>query len=95
MEILQYRKTNGINYALESGDVLNKITNWKEKYGLSIIGCSGSWVEIKFHRLPDDLDSFAKEVYEFCPDSVDQGLESIKNLKEYIKEMEGLWLWWD
>lgn len=95
LEILHYRKPNGINYDLESKDILNKIARWKEKYGLSIIGCSGSWVEIQFHRLPDDLDAFTEEVYAFCPDIVDQGVLSIENLKEYIKETGGLWLWWD
>ena len=41
------------------------------------------------------MDAFANEVYEFCPDAVDQGVGSIDELKKAITEMQGLWLWWD
>jgi hypothetical protein len=50
---------------------------------------------LKFDKLPSDLDAFSKEVYKFCPDSVDQGVGTVENLKPAIKEMNGLWLWWD
>ncbi|WP_410795624.1 DUF4253 domain-containing protein [Parabacteroides sp. FAFU027] len=71
------------------------MSEWKAKYGLIIIGCSGDWLQIEFDKLPTDLDAFAKEVYEFCPDSVDQGVGTIDKLKQTIKEMKGVWLWWD
>lgn len=95
LDIIRYRRTDGINYDLENTAVVAKISEWKTKYGLIIIGCSRDWVQIEFDKLPSNLDSFAKEVYAFCPDSVDQGVGSIENLKEAIKEMNGLWLWWD
>ncbi|TDO99266.1 DUF4253 domain-containing protein [Flavobacterium sp. 245] len=95
LDILRYRRTDGINYDLDNTAVVEKISEWKTKYGLIVIGCSRDWVHIEFDKLPSDLDSFSKEVYAFCPDSVDQGVGSLKNLKEAIKEMNGLWLWWD
>lgn len=95
LDILRYRRTDGINYDLENEDVVKKISEWKSKYGLIVIGCSRDWLQIEFEKLPSNIDVFAKEVYEFCPDSVDQGVETIDNLKKAIKEMNGLWLWWD
>lgn len=95
LDILRYRRTDGINYDLENEDVVKKISEWKSKYGLIVIGCSRDWLQIQFEKLPTDIDAFAKEVYEFCPDSVDQGVGTIDKLKEVIKEMNGLWLWWD
>lgn len=95
LEILRYRRTDGINYDLGNNDVVKKISEWKTKYGLTVIGCSRDWLQVEFDKLPTDLDAFANEVYEFCPDSVDQGVGSIENLKEVIVEMKGLWLWWD
>lgn len=95
LEILHYRRTDGINYDLENEDVVKKISEWKSKYGLIVIGCSRDWLQIEFEKLPTDIDTFAQEVYEFCPDSVDQGVGTIDKLKEAIKEMTGLWLWWD
>ena len=95
LDILRYRKTDGINYDWESKDVLKKISEWKSKFGLIIIGCSLDYVHIEFDKLPQNMTEFAKEVYEFCPDSVDQGVGDLKSLEEYIKEEKGIWLWWD
>ncbi len=95
LDILRYRRTDGINHDLENENVVKKISEWKSKYGLIVIGCSRDWLQVEFDKLPTDIDAFANEVYEFCPDSVDQGVGTIDKLKEAIKEMNGLWLWWD
>ena len=95
LDILRYIRTDGINYDLESKDVLKKISEWKTKYGLIIIGCSQDYVHIEFEKLPSNMDEFAKEVYAFCPDSVEQGVGDLKSLKEYIEKEKGIWLWWD
>jgi hypothetical protein len=95
LDILRYRRTDGINYGLENEDVIKKLSEWKAKYGFIVIGCSLDWLHLEFDKLPDDLDAFAKEVYDFCPDSVDQGVGSLEALSQAIKEMKGVWLWWD
>ncbi len=95
LDILKYRRTDGINYDIDNEDLVKKISEWKTKYGLILIGCSRDWLQVEFDKMPTDLDAFAKEVYEFCPDSVDQGVGTIEKLKEAIKEMKGVWLWWD
>jgi hypothetical protein len=95
LDILRYRRTDGINHDYENDDIVAKISEWNDKYGLTIIGCGRDWLELEFKKLPTDLDAFSEEVYEFCPDSVDQGVEEVENLKLLIKEMNGIWLWWD
>ncbi len=95
LDILKYRQTDGVNYDINNHDLVKKISEWKTKYGLIVIGCSKDWLQVEFDKMPADLDAFTKEVYEFCPDSVDQGVGTIENLKEAIKEKKGVWLWWD
>ncbi len=95
LDILRYRRTNAINYDLDGDDVIAKISNWNDKYGVLVLGSGMDWLEVKFKKMPDDIDSFANEVYEFCPDSVDQGVESVENLALLINELKGVWLWWD
>lgn len=94
-DILKYRRTDGINYGLETEDIIDKISEWDKKYEIDIIGCSRDWVLIKLNKLPQNLDEFSKEVYEFCPDIVDQGVGSLENLKKSIKIDKELFLWWD
>jgi len=95
LDILRYRRTDGINHDYENEDIVKKISEWNEKFGLTVIGCGRDWLELEFKKLPTDLDAFSEEVYEFCPDSVDQGVGEVENLKLMIKEMNGIWLWWD
>ena len=95
LDILRYRKTNSINHNYKNKDIIEKISKWNEKFGLTVIGCGKDWLELEFKELPADLDSFSNEVYTFCPDIVDQGVGELQNLKELIKEMNGIWLWWD
>jgi hypothetical protein len=38
---------------------------------------------------------FAKEVYQFCPDVVDQGTETVEALASERKRTNRVYLWWD
>jgi hypothetical protein len=38
-----------------------------------VTGAEGDAVDIQFQTLPEDMDAFVKDLYEFCPDLVDQG----------------------
>lgn len=95
LDILRYRGTNGLNYNLDNDDIVAKVEGWDAKYGANVIGCSRDWMHIEFDVLPSSVKLFADEVYEFCPDSVDQGVGSVKELQKAIVEMHGVWLWWD
>lgn len=95
LDILRYRRTNGKNYGFGNSYIVNKISEWKAKYGLMVIGCGRDWLQVEFDKLPADLDDFANEAFTFCPDSVDQGVGTIEKLKEAILELKGVWLWWD
>lgn len=95
LDIVRYRRTDGINYNLQNKDVVAKLEKWKSKNDLNVLVCGRDWLQFEFKTLPSDLDSFSKDVYQFCPDIVDQGVGDIKNLKSAIIEMNGLYLWWD
>lgn len=95
LDIVRYRRTDGINYNLENIDVVEKLEKWKSKNDLNVLVCGRDWLQFEFKTLPSDLDAFANDAYKFCPDIVDQGVGDINNLKSAIKEMNGLYLWWD
>ena len=45
--------------------------------------------------MPDPLDAFCADLYEFCPDIVEQGCESVAALEEEIAAAGRVFLWWD
>jgi len=94
-EILRIKQTNGINYGVENKDVIDKLKEWEELYPFEILGADFDWVEAEFKTVPEDMDSFAEEVYEFCPDVVDQGTGTVEDLAEEMRKTKRLFLWWD
>ena len=44
---------------------------------------------------PDNWGAFAQEVYEFCPDIVDQGVGDVGALAEILDDTRRVYLWWD
>jgi hypothetical protein len=72
--LLLVRGTNGANYDIFTQDILEQLEYWREKSTFSVLGAGYDWVELKFDKLPDDVETFAQEVYDFCPDILDQGV---------------------
>jgi len=71
------------------------LKEWEEYSSFDILGADNDWVELEFKSLPRDLKAFAEEVYDFCPDAVDQGPGSVKGLIKDIIRTKRLFLWWD
>jgi hypothetical protein len=94
-EILNWRQTNGINYDIDNDSLISKLQEWKSKNDFILLGAGMDWLEIQFTNQTPDFNEFAKEVYEFCPDIVDQGVGDFERLAPEMKRMNGVFLWWD
>lgn len=71
--ILDLWKTNGVNYGVEPEDVVHKLKDWESRFTIQIVGAAESWAAVQFSELPRNIGALAEEIYEFCPDSVEQG----------------------
>lgn len=94
-DILRIEETAAYNYDLENSDVLEKFLQWDKLNHFEIIGASSDWVEANFIQKPTNIKKFAQELYEFCPDVVDQGAGSIKELEKEMNAFNILYLCWD
>ena len=86
---------NGTNYGIDHDQVIAKYREWESRLGLKLIGAGGDWLSAEITRAPADWDEFAKEVYAFCPDIVDQGTGDLPSLSREMRESKQLFLWWD
>jgi Domain of unknown function (DUF4253) len=68
------RGTNGDNYDLDTAAILGRLKEWSRRCEFAIIGAGFDWVDLRFQSLPINVDQFAEEVYDFCPDTLDQGI---------------------
>ena len=87
-EILRIMHTNGDDYDISNQDVIERLKEWETHSPFDIIGADNDWVEIEFKILPKDLKAFTEEVYDFCPDAVDQGPGNTAELCERNSEDE-------
>jgi hypothetical protein len=94
-EMMRLMGTNGINYDITNADVINKIRQWEGRYTFDIISISFDSIEAVFLVVPVDIHSFARDVYEFCPDVVEQGTGSVEALAAEMGRSGRLFLWWD
>jgi len=87
-EELRTQGTNGANFDIETEDVIARLKDWDERYGIDLSEVESDRVTVRFDSLPDDLDSLAGEIYEFCPDTIDQGFGCYDEMIDAAEEME-------
>jgi len=94
-EILRIMHTNGDDDDVSHEDVIEKLKQWEKRIQFEIVGAENDWVEIEFRTMPQDLKAFAEDVYEFSPNTVDEGTGSLAELVKDICATKSLVLWWD
>lgn len=94
-EMVRIMGTSGINYGIENTDIIDKLKQWERRFSFDIIAVGLIFIEIVFEKPPGDMNSFAREVYRFCPDVVDQGTETVEALASEMRRSGRLSLWWD
>jgi hypothetical protein len=85
--LLWVRQTNGVNCGVYTKDVIERLDDWAGRCSFAVLGAGWDWVELSFRTLPDDLESFAEEVVEFCPDTIDQAI--VKAPPEHLAGKSG------
>jgi hypothetical protein len=94
-DLLRFEGTNGVNYDIFCEDIITKLNLWDEKYGLEIFAVGFDVIQAHYKKSPSNLDEHATELYDFCPDIVEQGAGTIDELKLVIARTKQLYLWWD
>lgn len=71
---------------------------WQHKYGAYIVAVSNDVIEAYITRppkTPEEAMELAWEQFLYCPDIVDQGVETIAKLAEVLINHESWYFWWD
>lgn len=74
---LNEKGTNGVNCGLMTEDIIAKLKDWDRRYGVQISDVDYNHVMVQLGTIPEELDDFTEEVYQFCPDVVDQHLAAL------------------
>lgn len=93
-DILRIARSDAVNFDMDAEQLIRKLQQYDEQVGIDIFHAETDTIEAMLLRSPDDMQAFAEDVYEFCPDIVDQGLGSVEELAKSL-EHGHLFLWWD
>jgi hypothetical protein len=95
-EIIKLTETHGINHGIMTDDIIAKLKKWDTEFGLRLFGIGTDFCEGEIINKDLDYMALAREVYAFCPDSVDQGAtDTVEALAEELKRTGSIFLWWD
>lgn len=94
-EILRIAASDAINFGKETEDLVRTLQQWDERYGIDVYAAQTDSIQLKLKSLPENVQAFADEVYEFCPDIVDQGIGDVQKLAAEIATTKEVSLWWD
>lgn len=93
--ILSIMHTNGDEDDLSHEDVVSTLKLWSKRYSYEIVGAGNDWVEIELRAVPQDMKAFAEDIYDFSPDTVDEGAGSVAGLIKDITASGRVMLWWE
>ena len=94
-DLIRAFQTNGANYDLMPADIARWLQELAARYPFIITGVSWDWLEGRFTGPVNDSRKLAHMMYEFCPDIVDQGIGSVKDLARALEKDRYFFFWWD
>ncbi len=95
LDILRLARSDAANYDMYTEDLVAKLGGYDEEFGIDITHAETDTILFNLVGWPADLAAFARDLYEFCPDIVDQGVGSVEELREVVEATGKVALWWD
>jgi len=79
--------TDGANYDIDTDAIIERLTEWQKLCEFRVLSAGHDRIEIEFETLPKDIEAFTNDLYDFCPDLVDQGTGCIADMIEMGEEL--------
>lgn len=94
-DILRLARSDAVNYEMDTEDLVEKLRQYDRDFGINITHAQTDTILFDLVGRPADFAAFARDLYGFCPDIVDQGVGSVEVLREAIEGTGQVYLWWD
>lgn len=90
-DCLRVARTDAINHDMETEDVIRKLEDFHQRFGIRIVAAETDAVSFQLLRMPEDVEAFAAELLDFCMD-----LEDVSLIMPMLTAPGRLVsLWWD
>jgi hypothetical protein len=87
--------TNGANYGVGTEDVIRWLRKLEDRQPFDLTGVGGDFLAGSFLAAVKKPKELANQMYEFCPDIVEQGCGTVEELAKQLRTMRTFFFWWD
>jgi hypothetical protein len=94
-DILRTARSNAFNCDMGTGDLIRRLRKYDREHGIDIFQAETDTIQFRLKAMPADPAGFARDLYAFCPDTVDQGVGSVAALEAEFTRKKTVFLWWD
>lgn len=85
-DLVRLKATSAGNYDLDNIDIIVRLQQWQKLCRFRIVGAGHDWVIVEFETIPDDINAFSEEIYDFCPDTIDQHFGCFGDMADAMEE---------
>lgn len=74
------------------------LRSWHQHFAAELVGISGDTIDVRIGCRPDtraEAMDLARQHYQYCPDTIDQGVETISTLAADLINSDWWFFWWD
>ena len=93
-EVMAAMDTNGDNYNIGTAGVIAWMKELEQEQPYILTGIGFDYMEGFFTAPLKDPKALAQRMYQFCPDIVDQGTDTVAKLARELRNGK-LYFWWD
>jgi uncharacterized protein DUF4253 len=93
-EVMAAMDTNGDNYSIGTAGIIAWMKELEQEQPYVLTGIGFDYMEGFFTAPLKDPKALAERMYHFCPDIVDQGVETVSKLARELRNGK-LYFWWD
>lgn len=93
--LLYIMRIQGNDFQIGNDKIIEWFRRWANQLEYQIVGVGIDFIMADIIEPPNDYDALAEEIYSMCPDVVDQGTGTVKELAREMKESKLLYFWWD
>jgi hypothetical protein len=97
-EVPAWLYTGGWNACPEAEVHIRLMETWFVRYGAELVGLTHDVIELAIARPVQEIEE-ARELaltqYAYCPDIIDQGVQTIENLAQTLLGSSVWYFWWD
>ena len=92
-DIIKIARCNDRNCGLSTENIIDKLKQYDRNFGINIFHAELNTIKFTFKSLPENITKFCQDLYSFCPDLLDSGIDSNQELKARIRIAQEVYPW--